>query len=93
MNPPSTGYPESADNKLCKLLCCFDGLFIPPPCDCPRYPPGASLLTILKDQIGQLALGEVVNESRGSQVAGLIHSHVERRVGLETKASFVSLEL
>lgn len=93
MDAPPARNVERTHDYVCKLLCRGDRITIALPRDCASDLARASFLSVFKDQIRQLALSEFIHKLRRSDLAVLIHSHIERRIGRKTKSSFTSLEL
>lgn len=93
MYAPSARNVERSDDNVRKLLCGGDRFTIALSYDCASDLTSASFLSVFKDQIRQLVLSEFIHKFRRGQLAVLIHSHIERRVGDKAKSSFSSLDL
>src|SRR6185369_3038285 len=93
MNSPTASKIQRSYNDVGKLLRSRDRFVLAIAYDASRNLACAPLLSKFKDQIGQLALRQLIHQNGRSLFAALIHSHIKRRIRGEAETPVASVKL
>src|SRR5436190_2902104 len=93
MYPPAAGNLQRSHNDVCELLRCCNRFSLAGAHNRASDLARSALFSILKDQIRQVMLGQLIDQLGGAFTSALIHSHVQRSIRDETETSLALLEL